>query len=181
MIVDSSYTFACGNRPNSELLRLCDDLAALRALVLERVRSARGPGEIHRAVEKFAALRGCRTCHRLTPLGPLAHRVDRLRAPRVGVRIAGVDVGTLITLGAQEVITRLVPKAVRRDAVSPLWTAHGEGAGRRLVGLWSIEPHLARGEVGAKFEEVLVITEHDAAWLDGESWLVSCRLHERDG
>lgn len=75
-------------------------------------------------------------------------------------------------------LTRLLPKAARRDAVSLLWTSHGDVSRRGLVGLWSVEPHLARGEVGAKFEEVLVITEQDAAWLDDDSWVVSAARRE---
>ncbi|OXH82904.1 Xaa-Pro aminopeptidase, partial [Burkholderia multivorans] len=33
-------------------------------------------------------------------------------------------------------------------------------------GLWAVEPHLGFAGVGAKFEELLVITEDDAYWLD---------------
>ena len=35
-------------------------------------------------------------------------------------------------------------------------------------GLWAVEPHLGFRGVGAKFEELLVVTEDDAWWLDDE-------------
>jgi len=35
-------------------------------------------------------------------------------------------------------------------------------------GLWAMEPHLRKGGLGAKWEELLVITERDAYWLDDD-------------
>jgi len=32
--------------------------------------------------------------------------------------------------------------------------------------LWAVEPHLARGDIGVKWEELLVIENGDAYWLD---------------
>ena len=33
-------------------------------------------------------------------------------------------------------------------------------------GLWALEPHVARAATGVKFEEVLVVTDNDAYYLD---------------
>lgn len=33
-------------------------------------------------------------------------------------------------------------------------------------GLWLVEPHAGQGEVGAKWEEILVIEDSQARWLD---------------
>jgi hypothetical protein len=33
-------------------------------------------------------------------------------------------------------------------------------------GLWAIEPHIGRDGVGAKWEEMLVVTDTDTYWLD---------------
>jgi len=160
VIADVSYTFACG--ANAELDRLLGELAAIRARVLELACSRRRPSEIYRAIDAAAAERGYRTCHGSIPLGPLAHRVDQPRAPHLGARVAGVDAGTLADLGARELLARV--RAWPRP--SPLWTAADKHARRELVGLWSVEPHVARGDVGAKFEEVLVVTDTTADWLD---------------
>lgn len=35
-------------------------------------------------------------------------------------------------------------------------------------GLWAVEPHLWGPGFGVKFEEILVVTENDAFWLDEE-------------
>lgn len=37
-----------------------------------------------------------------------------------------------------------------------------------MPGLWAVEPHLGFAGVGAKFEELLVITDDDAYWLDDD-------------
>lgn len=35
-------------------------------------------------------------------------------------------------------------------------------------GLWAVEPHIAVGAVGVKWEELLVVDGCDAYWLDDE-------------
>lgn len=35
-------------------------------------------------------------------------------------------------------------------------------------GLWAVEPHFAYGGIGVKFEELLVVTDTDAYWLDDD-------------
>ena len=37
-----------------------------------------------------------------------------------------------------------------------------------VAGLWAIEPHLGFRGVGVKFEELLVVIEDDAYWLDDD-------------
>jgi Xaa-Pro aminopeptidase len=165
MIVDASYSFACGADPSPALRDVLAALAAVRALVPKIVATARGPGDVYRAIDELVTARGCRACHRLTPFGPLAHRIDGIRSVDVGVRIAGVDVGTLVTLGGGDVLARIAGRA------SPLWTPSLRS--KKGAGLWSIEPHVARGDVGAKFEEVLVVDDDGARWLDADSWLAS--------
>lgn len=160
MIVDASYTSSCGR----ELLA---DLAAVRAHVPQAVQAARGPNDVYRAIDELVTARGGRTCHRLSPFGPLAHRVDAIRNVRLGARVAGVDVGMLAMLGGSDVLARISGRT------SPLWSSLGSSRPSRdgLIGLWSVEPHVARGDVGAKFEEILVVDHDGARWLDDTSWL----------
>jgi hypothetical protein len=35
-------------------------------------------------------------------------------------------------------------------------------------GLWAVEPHFGLRGTGVKFEEILVVTENDAHWLDDD-------------
>lgn len=48
---------------------------------------------------------------------------------------------------------------------SELWNAKHKGT---LEGLWAIEPHIGWSGAGAKFEEILVVTEKESYWLDDE-------------
>ena len=51
---------------------------------------------------------------------------------------------------------------------SPLWNG-GRGSEHRAdPGLWAVEPHLGCGGVGVKWEEILVVTDTDAYWLDDD-------------
>jgi hypothetical protein len=34
------------------------------------------------------------------------------------------------------------------------------------VGLYAVEPHLAKGDVGAKFESILFVDGDETRWLD---------------
>jgi len=34
--------------------------------------------------------------------------------------------------------------------------------------VWAVEPHIGRDGVGAKFEELMVVTADDAYWLDDD-------------
>jgi hypothetical protein len=49
---------------------------------------------------------------------------------------------------------------------SPNWNHTRSSDHPPTPGLWAVEPHLGKNGVGAKFEEILVITETDAYWLD---------------
>jgi hypothetical protein len=40
--------------------------------------------------------------------------------------------------------------------------------GRLTPGLWTVGPHIGLAGVGVKFEELLVVTEDDAFWLDDD-------------
>ncbi|MGD0560634.1 MAG: M24 family metallopeptidase [Streptosporangiaceae bacterium] len=82
----------------------------------------------------------------------IGHRVARLPPRRPGrvVTMAGFGVRTLQTLGRELVADR-----------SPL-------VGRLTPGLWTVGPHIGLAGVGVKFEELLVVTEDDAFWLDDD-------------
>ena len=52
--------------------------------------------------------------------------------------------------------------------MSPFWNGRApSGMDTPLApGFWAVEPHLADGDLGAKFEEILVVTAHEVFWLD---------------
>ena len=50
----------------------------------------------------------------------------------------------------------------------PLWNASRLAAAPPDPGLWAIEPHIRKDGVGAKWEEILVVTDSTAYWLDDD-------------
>ena len=55
-----------------------------------------------------------------------------------------------------------------REGWSPIWNSSDSSTHAPTIGLWAVEPHLGFQGVGAKWEELLVITEDDAFWLDDD-------------
>jgi hypothetical protein len=70
--------------------------------------------------------------------------------------------GAAVREAGFEVVHHLYPAAVlghRFDGL-PRWL------GERPQGVFAIEPHLARGDCGAKFESILVVDGDETRWLD---------------
>lgn len=168
---DIGYSFALGE--NEVLDQALSDLRHFRTLVLERVNRGDSLGEVYRAVEDLLADLGYVNCHRKYPFGVLAHRVDR--APRSALlnrEVFGFSAAAAGDLLATAVRARLPRSVTRRApwlaAASPFCNV-GPGSDRRpSPGLWAFEPHIARGAVGAKWEELMVVEPSGARWLDDD-------------
>jgi Xaa-Pro aminopeptidase len=145
--------------PNAVWDEAAELLRSLRGTILGWVRAGRSLRAMHRDLDALLVDAGFENRHRRYPFATLGHRVGRVRATPLP-RIAGFDGRALIYLARHAVEARL-------DAAtsSPIWNASSP-AERLEPGLWAIEPHIARGPVGAKWEEILVVTESDAHWLD---------------
>ncbi|WP_228449775.1 M24 family metallopeptidase [Streptomyces alkaliterrae] len=160
---DIGYSGCLGPHPLHE--KLLDDLAAHRALILEQVRERRSLREIYLAVDQLMVRQGYENRHRAYPFGVIAHRVDRVRegwSP------------TLFGFGLQA-LKGLASDALRghREGWSPLWSPYRFSDHPPRPGLWAVEPHLGFRGTGAKFEEILVVTdsrdpEESAFWLDDD-------------
>ena len=100
--------------------------------------------------------------HKAYPFEVLAHRVEKLGARDSGLSIARFGVRNILTLTRNALLTG------RRAGWSPLWSSNSRSAHAPTPGLWAVEPHLGWRGVGAKFEELLVVTEDDAYWLDDD-------------
>jgi Xaa-Pro aminopeptidase len=168
---DIGYAFACGSNPVVE--QGLADLVGFRSLILEQVNEGQTLGEIYRSVEDHLADLGYRNCHRKYPFGVLAHRV--YRQPKLAMAnrpLLGFGVTTTVGLVGQIVASRL-PAALRKRVPrlrqgSPFCNL-GPGSNERPEpGVWAFEPHIARDDVGVKWEELLVIDESKAYWLDDD-------------
>jgi Xaa-Pro aminopeptidase len=158
---DIGYCGVVGSNP--VLDRLMDDLLEYRVLILDLVRQRKTFAEVSRAVDRLCRRHGYDPRHKAYPFEVLAHRVGKLdsasQAPHWSLLRFGIrNVGQLVSQGLRG----------RREGWSPLWNS-GEGSDHAPTpGLWAVEPHLGFRGVGAKFEELLVITDSDAYWLDDD-------------
>lgn len=155
---DIGYAGCLGQNPILE--RLQDDLVEHRQLILTLIRQRRSMAEVSRAVDALCARQGVEPRHHAYPFSVLAHRVEQL--PDDQQRHL-----SLFNFGVRNV-RGLVQNVVqgRRDGWSPLWSSDHRSDHAPVPGLWAVEPHLGFRDVGAKFEELLVITDTDAYWLD---------------
>jgi Xaa-Pro aminopeptidase len=158
-VADIGYAGCLGDNPLHA--RMCADLGAHRALILDGVRARRSLATIYADVDRLAARQGWANRHRRYPLGVIAHRVDPIARAR-RVTVAGFGVSALGSLGRAAI-------AGWRGGDSPFWNGGRGSAHPPTPGLWAVEPHLGHGGVGVKFEELLVVhADGGAAWLDDD-------------
>jgi Xaa-Pro aminopeptidase len=158
--VDTSYATSFGDNPLAR--ELAAALQPLRALILQRVNERGTFRAIAREVDDEIRKLGYENCHRKHIAFVLGHRVtqvpdtwlQRRRVWGLGVPQVAYFIGK--TVGAQR---------FGGDG-SPNWNHTRSSDHSPTPGLWAVEPHLGKDGVGAKFEEILVITEDDAFWLD---------------
>jgi Xaa-Pro aminopeptidase len=158
-MADIGYANSLG--PNPDLDSVLDDLAAHRALILDLVRERRPMAEIYHEVDGLAAKQGYDNRHQAYPGRVLAHPAWSFRPGRSLPAVGGFGLRTLATLGRSLVVN--LPRGA-----SPLWNGGRFSQHPPTPGLWAIEPHLGSGDVGAKFEELMVVTPDDAYWLDDD-------------
>ncbi|TGM60142.1 M24 family metallopeptidase [Leptospira adleri] len=164
---DVGYSFSFGK--NSEVEQGRKDLKEFRTLILELVRSERSMGDIYRACDDLIQDLGYSNCHTIYPNGVLGHKVGRVPASNFPAgRFLGFPPQTFLYLAPQ------ILKGIFASSsnASPLW---GEFTKSRAdAGLWAVEPHIGKiysgsreeESFGVKWEEILVVSDSDAFWLD---------------
>lgn len=159
-VVDTAISCTLEASP-AHAAAMADDLA-YRATILDAVRAGASFREIALAVDASLTRRGDRNCHRLHPEAVLGHRVVRITdlsavPPPDPSGFDPTVLGWFI---------RGIAAAADHRAPSPTWNDRPPSDHRPAPGLWAVEPHLARGDLGVKWEELLVVEDHDAYWLD---------------
>ena len=148
---------------NPLLDKMMDDLLAYRQLILKMAKERRPLGEISRAVDLLCAQQGYDPRHKAYPFETLAHRIEKLE-----------DDGKQSHLAIANFGVRNVSELVRdyfkgrKEGWNPIWNSSKASDHPPTVGLWAVEPHLGFKDVGAKWEELLVVTDDDAFWLDDD-------------
>ncbi|WP_106400815.1 M24 family metallopeptidase [Actinocorallia populi] len=168
---DIGYSGCLGDNPAWR--ELVAGLAAYRTLIVGLVRERRTFADIYAEVDRRIERDGYENRHRKYPGRVIGHQVGRLesRLPR-NLVIGAFGARTLQTVGRDLIKERLAGR-------SPLWNGGSRSRHAPTPGLWAVEPHLGLRDVGAKFEELLVVTEDDAYWLDDDlphvrRWAEAC-------
>ena len=163
LCADIGYAFAQG--AHAGLGRAMDFLRELRGVILGEIRRERTMREVYLTVSAAAADAGYECAHTLYPSRVLGHKIGRIPlAGAKGIDLAGFDARTYLYFGKQ--------------ILSSLWNDSRLAARRPAPGLWAMEPHVRKDGLGAKWEEILVITDSDARWLDDDLPHVRAPLRE---
>jgi len=156
---DIGYSTVIGH--NATFDELDRGLAHIRTFVLEGIRAKDSMCNIYRELDLLLAQRGWENCHRHYPdraLGhivvPLDHEPSRV-SPIPGFGTAAAE--ALLAAGLS---------ALENGTCYPVWNDSTFTDYPACPGLWAVEPHIGRNGVGVKFEELLVVTDDDAYWLD---------------
>jgi hypothetical protein len=131
-----------------------------RQLILDLVHQRLPLAQVSQAVDSLCARQGTLPRHKAYPFEVLAHRVEKLGERQRGPSIARFGLRNIYTLTKNALVTG------RREGWSPLWSSNSRSEHPPTPGLWAVEPHLGLRGVGAKFEELLLVTADGACWLD---------------
>lgn len=160
-MVDTSFSFCFGENPAHR--QMMTDLSRYRSVVLDAVNKGLHFAAIAADVENDMLQRGYEPAHLKHPGGVLGHRALKTAVLPFTWRIRGFDGLSLswFILNSRAAAAGLG----RRD---PLWNGGAASDHKPHDGLWLVEPHAGAGGVGAKWEEILVIENGAAGWLDDE-------------
>lgn len=160
---DMGYSCTLGGDDSEEFHEARMALEPHRALILDLVRSGATQARIYREVDELITDQGFENIHSYYPGSVIAHRVGKVPGTRLPTfRINGFSPQALAYLSGHLLSSAIRPRLNR----TPLWN---EGADQPCEpGLWAVEPHIGKGEIGVKWEELLVVTEDDAYWLDDD-------------
>lgn len=120
--------------------------------------------EIAREVDGVIVARGLENCHRKHIGKVLGHRL----ATMTPAWLARRRVWGLSPVPVVWFFWRSFRSSRGAPALTPNWNHTRQSDCPPQPGLWAIEPHVGRGALGAKFEEILVVTERDAYYLDDD-------------
>lgn len=147
------------NETHEEMIQF---LEGLKNKIPEIVKTHKVISKIYSEVDKHLVAEGYSNCHQLYPLGVLGHKVGLypnlkgIKLPRLN--IMGFEPEAFAFLLGQN------PTApVKFNQTTPFIA---EGIEEKISdGFWAIEPHIGKGEIGVKFEEILVVDGENVEWL----------------
>jgi hypothetical protein len=160
----SDIGYCCKLGENALHDQMLADLEPYRALILAGVRAHKNLDVIYREVDQLIGQQGYRNRHQAYPFRVLAHKVNFVPpAARSELKV--------VTFGAPALsylLGRFANTFRSKENQSPFWNDQRSSSHTAEPGLWAVEPHLGFRGVGVKWEELLVVTETDAYWLDDD-------------
>jgi len=155
---DIGYSFSFGE--NDLVSQAKNDLAPFRTLILELANQKSSLKDIYLACDQLIEKNGYQNCHQKYPLGVLGHKIGKLPGSYLPkLNILGFHPQSFLFL-----LGHLGKSLKNKQDNIPFMTPTSEVP--LEPGLWAIEPHISKGEIGVKFEEIMVVTDDHAYWLD---------------
>jgi Xaa-Pro aminopeptidase len=154
---DYAYSGVLGRDPEHAEMRRA--LEALKPRIAHWARTAATGRELFDATGAAVREAGFDVVHHLYPAAVLGHRFDGL--PRWLQRLPRIGWGFQPALVAGYALA-----LVRHSLTRSLYPFLNDVAADRPRGIFAVEPHLARGHLGAKFESILVVDADETRWLD---------------
>ena len=158
-LVDTSYSFCFGQ--NNDHLEMMQHLAQYRESVPRALNKGDTFKQIAEQVVKTMAAAGYEPAHTKHPGEVLGHRAIKTPKLPFQLRLQGFDA---VSLSWFKLKDSMAMKGLGRK--SPLWNGLRASDHQAHDGLWLVEPHAGFGAVGAKWEEILVVENGEARWLD---------------
>jgi hypothetical protein len=161
----ADYAFSSVAEPSEEQRaeheRRCRVLAEVKRGIVAWAASAPSGKALFDEVGEAFRRAGLEVVHPLYPGAVLGHRFDSL--PRWLQRLPRVGWGFQLPLVAGYGLA-----LVRHALVGAPYPLINHASRERPVGIFAVEPHLAAGPAGAKFESILVVDGSETRWLDPE-------------
>ena len=161
--VSSDVAYSCVLGTNRVFEELDAGLARIRSFLRDGIAARSSMLALYHELDERLAARGWESCHHRQAdraLGhlvfPLEHETDR-PTPLPGWGAVAAE--KMLAAGID---------ALDHGTCYPLWNDSSFTDYPATPGLWAIEPHIALDGVGVKFEELLVVTDDDAYWLDDD-------------
>jgi hypothetical protein len=161
-LVDTSYSFCFGE--NEAHRRMMRDLSVFRDGVCAAVNAGRRFAAIADDVAGELEAKGYEPVHTKHPGAVLGHRALKTPDLPFAWRLRGFDAASL---GWFVAMGRAASAGLVAGA--PTWNQTRTSDHAPLDGLWLVEPHAGKEEVGAKWEEILVVSGGRAHWLDDDT------------
>jgi hypothetical protein len=147
---------------SAEYENMISFLIKLKKQIPEIIKNERCLSKIYSHIDTIIHDNGFINCHSLYPLGVLGHKVGnypKLKIPLPKLNLMGFPLESFVFLFGQ-------------DLGAPFYyskkTPYLAGHIKQDIsnGFWAIEPHIGYNDMGAKFEEILVIDGDSVSWLN---------------